>query len=201
VPADSLVGGRRLGLMAAICRSGDISDVYAYTGNDPLNRTDPLGLCDSAQCGNANPSNSLIQQTNQLGADLQLGTQAGLGGANQAASSGGFQQAQWFVPLLEVPPVEQLTPLDQLPPGAAGGPRSGMDFPRNLGKPQGDDPYPPCTYCGEDTGPGNLHRDHIIPKSQGGNGSEDNLAPSCPSCNLSKGPQTPQQWYDWLQNR
>jgi RHS repeat-associated protein len=36
------------------------NNLYAYVGNDPLNLTDPLGLCDSAQCGKANPAFSLL---------------------------------------------------------------------------------------------------------------------------------------------
>jgi CubicO group peptidase (beta-lactamase class C family) len=34
--------------------------IYAYTGNDPLNKTDPTGLCAQTGCGNANPSTRLI---------------------------------------------------------------------------------------------------------------------------------------------
>ncbi len=34
--------------------------IYAYVGNDPLNKTDPLGLCAQTGCGNADPSNQLI---------------------------------------------------------------------------------------------------------------------------------------------
>lgn len=43
-------------------------NVYAYAGGDPLNLTDPLGLCESAQCGNASPSNSLIPVQTVTGA-------------------------------------------------------------------------------------------------------------------------------------
>jgi HNH endonuclease len=114
------------------------------------------------------------------------------------------QQAQWFAPLIFArPPVvlpRQLAPLEELPPGTANGPRAGMNFPRNFGRPSSPEEYPTCTYCREPTGPGNFHRDHIIPRSRGGDGSEQNYAPSCPGCNQSKGPRTPAEWYEWFQN-
>lgn len=51
--------------------------IYAYVGNDPLNRSDPLGLCDNPQgCGggSSNSSGALTQATKHLQADLQLGS-------------------------------------------------------------------------------------------------------------------------------
>ncbi len=94
-----------------------------------------------------------------------------------------------------------LTPLEELPAGSAGGPGAGKAFPRSLNDQQPDDV--PCTYCGEPTsreaGPDQLNGDHVIPRSQGGNNSPENYVPSCRSCNLEKGPRTPEQWYNWIQ--
>lgn len=42
--------------------------------------------------------------------------------------------------------------------------------------------HDPCSYCG---GPGG-HVDHILARSQGGNGSVWNMAGACGSCNSSK---------------
>jgi 5-methylcytosine-specific restriction endonuclease McrA len=50
-----------------------------------------------------------------------------------------------------------------------------------------------CQYCGK-----NLHRqeityDHVIPKSQGGDTSWDNVVTCCLDCNSKKGGRTPHQ--------
>ena len=42
-----------------------------------------------------------------------------------------------------------------------------------------------CVYCSADLS-GGYHWDHVVPLSRGGAHGEGNLAPSCPSCNLSK---------------
>lgn len=44
-----------------------------------------------------------------------------------------------------------------------------------------------CTYCGYGAKDGRkLHVDHIIPRSQGGTDSFENLTTSCQECNLGK---------------
>jgi len=95
------------------------------------------------------------------------------------------------------PPVslpKQLRPIEQVPRGSANGPRAGMRFPRS-GPP---DIYPECMYCMEETGPGNHHNDHIVPKLLRGDGAETNRADACKRCNLSKGRKTVEEWYDWV---
>jgi len=127
---------------------------------------------------------------------------------NNELPSGGapFHLAQALFPPISLfarPPIyipRNLTPLEKLPPGSANGPRAGMPFPREMAKPKSPEEYPPCTYCSEETGPGNYHRDHIIPRVQEGDGSLENLGPSCASCNLHKGPRTPTQWYGDMLN-
>jgi len=120
--------------------------------------------------------------------------------------------AQALTPLLPPllfarPPLilpRQLTPLEELPPGSSGGQGAGRAFPR-LRDPN-DQEGVPCIYCGEPTtrkGPGSnrLHRDHIIPKSRGGNNSPENKGDACQTCNLDKGARTPEEWYEWMRNR
>jgi HNH endonuclease len=93
-----------------------------------------------------------------------------------------------------------LTPLEELPAGSAGGPSAGRAFPRSLIKRQPENV--PCTYCGRPTtrepGPDKFNGDHVIPKSQGGNGEPTNLTPACQTCNLKKGPRTPAEWYEQM---
>ena len=49
-----------------------------------------------------------------------------------------------------------------------------------------------CVYCGrfllaDFDSWASLHTDHLIPKSAGGDESEENLVTSCPTCNSLKG--------------
>ena len=119
------------------------------------------------------------------------------------------QFAQALSPLLPPllfarPPLvpRRLLPLEELPPGSAGGPGAGLPFPRSLGKqePEGV----PCLYCGQPTtrepGPKQFNREHVIPRSRGGNNSPENYVPACRTCNLQKGPRTPEEWYIWFMN-
>lgn len=47
-----------------------------------------------------------------------------------------------------------------------------------------------CGYCGTSH---NLTIDHIVPRSQGGDDTWENLITACESCNRRKGNRTPQQ--------
>jgi 5-methylcytosine-specific restriction endonuclease McrA len=49
-----------------------------------------------------------------------------------------------------------------------------------------------CAYCGRK--PEKLTIDHVIPLSQGGAHSKDNIVPACGHCNSSKRERTPLQW-------
>ncbi len=51
-----------------------------------------------------------------------------------------------------------------------------------------------CLYCGETFSPHKLTRDHIIPKSRGGDDSWLNSATSCTTCNHDKSNRTPEEW-------
>ena len=138
-----------------------------------------------------------------------LDTDRPAGGRADPQKGPSFQVAQYLAPFLTLfarPPViipRQLTPLEQLPKGSAGGDTAGRLFPRSFYREQPEGV--PCTYCGRSTtkenpGPNKLHLDHIIPKGRGGNASAKNRAPSCQSCNLEKGSRTPEEWYLWIQN-
>jgi len=50
-----------------------------------------------------------------------------------------------------------------------------------------------CQYCGCNFHTDDLTMDHIIPKSQGGDKSWENIVASCKACNQKKGNRTPEQ--------
>jgi 5-methylcytosine-specific restriction endonuclease McrA len=50
-----------------------------------------------------------------------------------------------------------------------------------------------CQYCGRKLPRSELNLDHILPRSQGGKTSWENVVCSCVPCNLRKGGQTPEQ--------
>jgi len=49
-----------------------------------------------------------------------------------------------------------------------------------------------CAYCDCS---GELHWEHIIPKSRGGPDTMDNMVQACPKCNLAKSDKDPFEWY------
>jgi 5-methylcytosine-specific restriction endonuclease McrA len=50
-----------------------------------------------------------------------------------------------------------------------------------------------CQYCGTRLPAGELTCDHVIPRSQGGSSSWENLVAACGPCNRKKGSRTPDQ--------
>lgn len=58
-----------------------------------------------------------------------------------------------------------------------------------------------CVYCDEDLTNSEIHLDHIIPESQGGLTSYDNLQVTCRKCNLAKGILTESEFVSRLRRR
>lgn len=50
-----------------------------------------------------------------------------------------------------------------------------------------------CQYCGKKFSTTELSLDHVIPKSQGGKSTWDNIVCCCIKCNVKKGGRTPEQ--------
>jgi len=50
-----------------------------------------------------------------------------------------------------------------------------------------------CQYCGRQMARSELNLDHVVPRSQGGKTSWENVVCSCVPCNLNKGGRTPEQ--------
>lgn len=53
-----------------------------------------------------------------------------------------------------------------------------------------------CAYCGRTMRKHErLTKDHLIPRSDGGEMSQTNIVPACADCNSSKGDQEWRNWY------
>jgi 5-methylcytosine-specific restriction endonuclease McrA len=50
-----------------------------------------------------------------------------------------------------------------------------------------------CQYCGVQPGRNQLTMDHVLPRSQGGGTTWDNVVTACRDCNHRKGGRTPEQ--------
>ena len=50
-----------------------------------------------------------------------------------------------------------------------------------------------CQYCGKRHSRSDLNLDHVVPRTQGGRSTWDNVVCSCVSCNRKKGGRTPAQ--------
>lgn len=58
-----------------------------------------------------------------------------------------------------------------------------------------------CVYCDEDLTNAEVHLDHVIPESQGGETSYANLQVTCRKCNLAKGVLTESEFTTRLRTR
>lgn len=58
-----------------------------------------------------------------------------------------------------------------------------------------------CQYCGTQPGRPNLTLDHVVPRSQGGTTTWDNVVTACRECNRKKGGRTPEQAHMELRTR
>jgi hypothetical protein len=58
-----------------------------------------------------------------------------------------------------------------------------------------------CVYCDEDLSDKEIHMDHVIPESQGGETSYANLQVTCRKCNLAKGVLSESEFTEQLRTR
>ena len=58
-----------------------------------------------------------------------------------------------------------------------------------------------CVYCDEDLSDAEIHMDHVIPESHGGETTYNNLQVTCRKCNLAKGVLTESEFTQRLRNR
>jgi 5-methylcytosine-specific restriction endonuclease McrA len=84
---------------------------------------------------------------------------------------------------IAVPKIIRLLGYDKLPSAAVKLNRRNL-FARDQNR---------CQYCGRRYPTSELSLDHVIPRSQGGNNTWDNIVCACIHCNVKKGGRTPQQ--------
>ena len=58
-----------------------------------------------------------------------------------------------------------------------------------------------CVYCDEDLTDKEIHMDHVIPESQDGPTTYNNLQVTCRKCNLAKGVLTESEFTNRLRQR
>lgn len=56
-----------------------------------------------------------------------------------------------------------------------------------------------CYYCKEKVIYKDVTMDHIVPLSQGGRSTKDNLVPCCKKCNTLKNSMMPIEWQDYME--
>ena len=57
-----------------------------------------------------------------------------------------------------------------------------------------------CWYCGKEMEPSKLTKDHVFPRSKGGDNDMDNIIMVCKECNSSKGNMDLFEWYATVRN-
>ncbi|CAB4221553.1 McrA Restriction endonuclease [uncultured Caudovirales phage] len=58
-----------------------------------------------------------------------------------------------------------------------------------------------CVYCDDDLSNAEIHLDHVIPESKGGETSYNNLQVTCRKCNLAKGTLSEDEFTSRLRTR
>lgn len=84
---------------------------------------------------------------------------------------------------IAVPKIVRLLDYDKLPKGTVKLNRRNL-FARDQNR---------CQYCGKRFPTSELSLDHVVPRSQGGQNSWENIVCACVKCNVRKGGRTPDQ--------
>ncbi|MBO9706654.1 MAG: HNH endonuclease [Caulobacter sp.] len=172
---------------------------YAYVGNDPLNRSDPTG-------------NEAVAAGAAIGCGLTIEVGCAPGAAVGAAVgvvvdvavatgvvAGGIYVIDKFIHRNDGAKESDRPAGTDGKKGSTGGPGEGKRFKPESPEVKAGKEGVPCRYCGRPTtnepgSGGSRERDHIDPKSRGGNNSPENEGDSCRDCNRGKGAKNPDEW-------
>ena len=100
-----------------------------------------------------------------------------------ALSAAGFDSVQTVGRAIRIPRVVVLQAYEHLPKGKVRFSRLNI-YARD---------HDTCQYCAKQLPRSELNLDHVVPRSQGGKTSWENVVCSCIPCNLKKGGRTPAQ--------
>jgi RHS repeat-associated protein len=187
---------------------------YTYAGNDPINYIDPTGRSiwgklikfvlkggdlGATTAGIVDDYHTLTSSKSswgaKVGAAVSMGSEllpVSVGDAKDAYG-GGKQVYRWF----------KGTDKDKHKASdvrkATKKRFSQKDRDQGFEKSKDQSGTPRCEYCGQNldrnAGKKNSYEaDHRTPSSRGGDSTPENLAPSCRTCNRSKGAKTPAEW-------
>jgi RHS repeat-associated protein len=153
---------------------------YNYSLGNPLNISDASGECPYGVCIWGPP---LVRAAVKVGGKL-LSRGAKTAGKAATRSPAVTRAAKASHKGTKCVPTAR-KPEPPIKSGSSGGSSAGKRFPKSVKEQTLKNNPDKCMYCGMKTGKPQV--DHPIPRSRGGNATNDNAQTTCPHCNASKG--------------